>query len=139
MSKSKEGTPVIGITIGDINGIGPEVIIKTLRDSRIMNYMTPVIYGSTKTLNYYRKNFHIDDFQYTQLKSQSELLHNKVNVINCWDEMLEITSGKGGGPRSPGRLSRRVQDVVHARPSHLSARPACSCANSLNICPYRVR
>ena len=52
--------PVIGITIGDINGIGPEIIIKTLRDPRILNYVTPVVLGSTSTLSYYRKFLHID-------------------------------------------------------------------------------
>ena len=60
--KQKQERPKIGITLGDINGVGPEVIIKTLKDNRILNYITPVIYGSTKTLSYYRKALKIDDF-----------------------------------------------------------------------------
>ena len=56
MEKSKKSKsndkPIIGITLGDINGIGPEVIIKALSDSRILNIITPVIYGSTKILSY---------------------------------------------------------------------------------------
>jgi 4-hydroxy-L-threonine phosphate dehydrogenase PdxA len=47
--------PRIGITIGDLNGIGAEVIIKALADSRLLNLFTPVVYGSTKVLSYYRK------------------------------------------------------------------------------------
>ncbi len=114
MSKSKDRIPKIGITVGDINGIGPEVIIKALRDNRILKYMTPIIYGSTKTLNYYRKNFHIEDFQYTQLKSSEELIPNKVNVVNCWDTMLEITAGQPtetGAEAARKALTMAVKDL----------------------------
>ncbi|MDH5602409.1 MAG: 4-hydroxythreonine-4-phosphate dehydrogenase PdxA [Cyclobacteriaceae bacterium] len=94
MSKEKSQIPRIGITIGDINGIGPEVIIKALRDNRILNYMTPVIYGSAKTISYYRKNFRIDDFNYAQVKTAGDFISKKVNVVNCWEETLEIKAGE---------------------------------------------
>ena len=92
--KGKQIKPVIGITIGDINGIGPEVIIKSLRDNRVMNHITPVIFGSTKVLSFYRKMMNIDDFHYSQLKSIKDINHRKVNVVNCWPEMVEIKVGK---------------------------------------------
>ena len=114
MQKSKEHSPKIGITIGDINGIGPEVIIKSLQDSRILNHITPVIYGSTKTLSYYRKNYHIDDFQYSQLKGQDQHIPNKVNVVNCWQDMLEITMGEpteAGAQASRRALSMAISDL----------------------------
>ena len=66
--KGKANKPVIGITIGDINGVGPEVIIKALADNRILNHITPVVFGSTKVLSYYRKMLNIEDFNYSQLK-----------------------------------------------------------------------
>lgn len=89
----QEDKPRIGITIGDINGIGPEVIIKALRDNRILNYMTPVIYGSTKTLSYYRKSLHLEDFNYSQTKAPGQFHSKKVNVVNCWEDMVEIAAG----------------------------------------------
>lgn len=84
--------PKIGITIGDINGIGPEVIIKALNDNRILNYMTPVIYGSTKAISYYRKAFDLDDFNYTHYRD-NKFTNSKINIVNCWDEMIEINAG----------------------------------------------
>lgn len=114
MSKGKESIPKIGITIGDINGIGPEVIIKALRDQRILNHITPVVYGSTKTLSYYRKNYYIDDFQYTQLKDPNSLIPKKVNVVNCWEDMLEITAGKSsesGAKSSRMALQKAMEDL----------------------------
>ena len=60
--RSKANKPIIGITIGDINGIGPEVIIKALSDARILNHITPVIFGSTKVLSFYRKMLNNEDF-----------------------------------------------------------------------------
>jgi 4-hydroxythreonine-4-phosphate dehydrogenase len=88
----KNKKPVVGITIGDVNGIGPEVIMKSLIDSRILKYLTPVIYGSTKILSYYRKNLSLDDFNYTQVKD-GYVNHKKINVVNCWEEVVEINTG----------------------------------------------
>lgn len=94
MSKTnKNKLPVLGITIGDINGVGPEIIIKTLSDQRILNYMTPVIYGSTKVLSYYRKMFEANDFNYGQVKDIDHLSHKRINVVNCWQDMVEIKVG----------------------------------------------
>lgn len=92
MSKEKRKA-VIGITIGDINGIGPEVIIKSLQNPETINHFTPVIYGSTKTLSYYKKSLDIEGFNYIQVKEQKDFHSKKVNVINCWDDTLEINVG----------------------------------------------
>jgi 4-hydroxythreonine-4-phosphate dehydrogenase len=86
--------PIVGITIGDVNGIGPEVIIKTLADARLLNQLTPVIYGSTKALSFYKKTFNISDFNYSQAKNPGQFLPRKVNVINCWNEVFEIKAGE---------------------------------------------
>lgn len=92
--KVKTNKPVIGITIGDINGIGPEVIIKALSDTRILDHITPVVFGSTKVLSFYRKMLEFEDFHYSQLRSISDLNLRKVNVVNCWPEMIEIKVGQ---------------------------------------------
>ncbi len=95
-SHSKQNDkPVIGITLGDINGIGPEVVIKTLSDNRILQLFTPVIFGSTKVLAFYRKAMEEQHFNYAQVKNNSrELIYKKVNVVNCWDEMMPISVGE---------------------------------------------
>jgi 4-hydroxythreonine-4-phosphate dehydrogenase len=85
--------PIIGITIGDINGIGPEVIIKALENPNINNHITPVIYGSTKTLSYYKKALELESFNYSQVREQESFNQKKINVINCWEETIEITPG----------------------------------------------
>ena len=106
--------PKIGITIGDVNGIGPEVIIKVLRDNRIVKYMTPVIYGSTKVLSYYRKALHLEDFQYSQVKSEHDVNPKKTNVINCWQEMIEIEAGsdtKKAGTAALQALKKASNDL----------------------------
>lgn len=91
-TKQKNLKPVIGITLGDMNGIGPEIIIKALSDTRILKYLTPVIYGSTKVLSYYRKSLNAEEFNYSQVKGDF-INQKKVNVVNCWDEVVEINTG----------------------------------------------
>ncbi len=92
--RNKSDKPVVGITIGDINGIGPEVIIKALSDSRILDHITPVVFGSAKVLSFYRKMLKMDDFYFNQIKSIDEISPKKVNVINCWNEMVDIKVGQ---------------------------------------------
>lgn len=86
--------PVVGITIGDINGIGPEVIIKALENNKILNHVTPVIYGSAKVLSFYRKLLDRNDFNFNQIKNIDSINHKKVNVLNCWDDMMDIKPGE---------------------------------------------
>ncbi len=84
----------IAITMGDINGIGPEIIIKTLRDNRILTQLTPVIFGSSKTLSYYRKTFNMHDFTYEQRRLNEDVIEGKINVYNCWEDAVNINVGK---------------------------------------------
>jgi 4-hydroxythreonine-4-phosphate dehydrogenase len=84
----------IGITIGDLNGIGPEVVIKTLQDSRITTLVTPVIYGSTRALSYYKKIMQVEEFSYGQTKGRGQFTPKTINVVNCWEDIIEITPGK---------------------------------------------
>ena len=90
---SEKRKPTIGISIGDINGIGPEVIIKALRDARMTRMFVPVIYGSGKVLAYYRKALNQEDFQYTQVRERGNFHPKKVNVVNCWEDTLELSPG----------------------------------------------
>lgn len=95
--------PRIGITLGDLNGIGPEVVIKALADSRILNVLTPVVYGNTRVLSYYRKLMNLEEFNYTQVKTKGQFFPKAVNVVNCWEEEIKITPGQPS--RETGRAA----------------------------------
>lgn len=86
--------PRIGITLGDINGVGPEVVIKALSDNRLMSLLTPVVYGSSKVLSYYKKLLNIEEFNYSQVRNRGQYAFKSINVVNCWDESLEVNPGK---------------------------------------------
>lgn len=84
----------VGISIGDINGIGPEVIMKALADNRMLIDCTPVIYGSTKVFSFYKKNVRVRDFNYQTIKSADDARKRKINVINVWNEETQINLGQ---------------------------------------------
>jgi 4-hydroxythreonine-4-phosphate dehydrogenase len=86
--------PLIGISIGDINGVGPEVIIKTFSDSRIFKFCTPILYGSGKVLNFYKKQLGLEEFHYQQILDISEKHLKRLNVLNCWEEDVFVEPGK---------------------------------------------
>lgn len=112
--KRKSTQPVIGISIGDINGIGPEVIIKALDDKRMMNQMTPIIYGSPKVLSFYRKELGYEQFNFMTIKDMDNIAYGKVNVITCWDDPLEVTPGKvtqAGGNAAWWSLKKAAEDL----------------------------
>jgi len=85
--------PVIGITTGDLNGIGPEVIIKTLSDTRILDICTPVIFASNKVINFYRKLLPDYPFAFNSTKDLTKLSPKQVNIFNCWEEEVPIQPG----------------------------------------------
>ncbi|MFN9710631.1 MAG: 4-hydroxythreonine-4-phosphate dehydrogenase PdxA, partial [Bacteroidota bacterium] len=86
--------PVIGFSCGDINGIGPEVIIKTLMDSRITELCTPVVFASNKLINFYKKSIADCGLNYQSIKEWDKINPKMVNVFQCWEEDTEITPGQ---------------------------------------------
>ena len=86
--------PKIGISLGDLNGIGPEVVIKALADSRLLNMATPIIYGSARVLSFYRKLMNLEEFNYSQVKNKGQFFPKSINVVNCWEDVIEITPGQ---------------------------------------------
>jgi 4-hydroxythreonine-4-phosphate dehydrogenase len=85
--------PVIGISCGDINGVGPEIIIKTFADHRVLEYCTPVIFASGKLFNFYRKSIPEIHFNYQLIKDFSRVHHKQINVYTCWEEEVSINPG----------------------------------------------
>lgn len=82
----------VGISIGDSNGIGLEIILKTFSDKRILEFCTPIIFASTKMLSGYRKHAKID-VQYSGILNLSHSISNKVNVMNIWKEDVSLEMG----------------------------------------------
>jgi 4-hydroxythreonine-4-phosphate dehydrogenase len=86
--------PVIGFTSGDLNGIGLELVIKTLNDSRLLDICTPVVFASNKSLNFYRKSMPDINFSYNSIKEVNKINPRQVNLFNCWEEEVVITPGQ---------------------------------------------
>src|SRR5438128_523412 len=85
----------VGISVGDINGVGPEVIIKSLRDNRLLLDCTPIIYASTKTMSFHKKAINDNDFNYQTCKSATEAVNRKINIVNVWNDEVQFELGKG--------------------------------------------
>jgi len=89
MSKIK-----VGISIGDLNGIGLETIIKTFKDSRMMDFCTPIIFGSTKVVAIHRKALEMQDFNFNIINKTEDAHPKKANLLNIWKDEVEINFGK---------------------------------------------
>jgi len=105
----------LGISIGDINGIGLEIIIKTFSDSRMLAFCTPIVYGNTKIASYYRKSIGLNDFSFNVIHSPEQANEKRANIINCWDEDVKITPGENnatGGKYAFLSLERATNDLI---------------------------
>jgi 4-hydroxythreonine-4-phosphate dehydrogenase len=80
--------------VGDLNGIGIELIIKTFTDNRIMDFCTPVVFASTKALNFYRKLSPEININYTSIRDISKALPKQLNVYTTWEEEVDIRPGE---------------------------------------------
>ncbi len=85
--------PVIGFSSGDINGIGPELILKALSDNRILDFCTPVVFSSNKVINFYRKSIPGINFAFSNVKEFTRLNNKQVNIYNCWEEEIAVNPG----------------------------------------------
>ncbi len=105
----------IGISIGDVNGIGLEVIIKTLSNPAILNYSTPIVYGHTKIASYHRKANNLPDFSFNVISNVEQAQSRKSNIINCWEEDVNIELGlvtEAGGKYALLSLERATADLA---------------------------
>lgn len=83
---------IVGISIGDLNGIGPEVILKTFEDSRVLEFCTPVIFGNVKIISFLKKNLSLTS-SIQGIDSLDQLIKGKINVLNVWKEGVNIDFG----------------------------------------------
>ena len=90
---SKDDKIKVGISIGDINGIGIEVILKTFRDKRMLDFCTPILFGSTKVVSYYNTLLN-SGVQLHSISNLSQITEGKINVMNVWDEDVALSPGQ---------------------------------------------
>jgi len=83
----------VGISVGDINGIGIEIILKTFEDNRILDFCIPIIFASTKVISYHKKALNINS-QIHGIESVKKAIHNKVNLLSIWKELIDIELGE---------------------------------------------
>lgn len=128
----------IGITIGDINGVGIEVIIKALSNERMLNLFTPIIYGSSKAVSYY-KNIVQSDIHFVSNKNPERASRNKINVVNCWEDVVNISVGQASqesGKYAHIALDRAVQDLKDHKIDALVTGPINKNAMDAERFPY---
>jgi 4-hydroxythreonine-4-phosphate dehydrogenase len=85
---------IIGISQGDVNGIGLEVILKTLMEPAIAEICTPILFSSQKTVSYYRKVLGLEEFNFHPLRDFNQINTKKANVFICYEEEVNIEMGK---------------------------------------------
>ena len=108
----------VGITIGDLNGIGPEIIVKALHDNRILTDIVPVVYGSNKVISHYKKQLNLQEFNYLSCKSAADINPKKVNIINVWQEEVQVEPGVSnadGGKYALLSLEAATRDLAEGK------------------------
>jgi len=98
----KNETIILGISIGDLNGIGPEVVLKAFEDPRMLEFCTPIIFASSKLLSWYTKHFETT-LILNSIDRLDAAVPNKVNVFNCWKEPFVVQFGTTN--KEAGRLA----------------------------------
>ena len=104
----------IGITIGDFNGIGPEVIIKALSNPKLSEFVTPIIYGSSKVMAYHKNIVKNNNFSFVSINNIKNLAYNRINVYNVSDQACNIELGKAteeSGKFAQLALAKAVEDA----------------------------
>lgn len=117
---------IIGLTTGDVNGIGLEVLLKTFSDTRIFERVTPVLYGSGKLLVAYRKALNMQAANFTNQKSLERLQPHALNVLNVYEEEVPLQIGiqnEVGGKYAFKSLEAATKDLIDRRIDALVTAP----------------
>ncbi len=116
---------IVGISIGDLNGIGVEVILKTFQDKRMLDFCTPVLFGATKAISYHKKALGME-IPVQGIASINQVNHSKINVLNIWKEDVKIelgTATKISGDYAAKSLASATQHLKEGKVDVLLTAP----------------
>ncbi len=116
----------IGISCGDLNGIGLEVVLKCFEDVRMLAELTPILYCSSKAVNLHRKALDLDEVQLNRITDAREAAPRRFNLVNLWEEDVEIELGKPSGPLASyaiKSLEAAAQDLASGKVDVLVTAP----------------
>jgi 4-hydroxythreonine-4-phosphate dehydrogenase len=111
---------IIGVSIGDLNGIGSEVVLKTFQDSRMLELCTPVLYASSKTINHLIRSYGLD-LRIHGIDSIDKALQNRINVFNLWNENVPVQLGKEDPNIGPFAVRSFKRAVTHLKEKRIDA------------------
>jgi len=106
--------PCIGITVGDFNGVGPELILKTLSNELVFNYCTPVVYANTYIFKHYAELLELPSLNFNIVRQAKDIQEGKINLRVCSKNRIEITPGTPsvqGGKFAYEALQMAVEDI----------------------------
>ncbi|UCE94017.1 MAG: 4-hydroxythreonine-4-phosphate dehydrogenase PdxA, partial [Flavobacteriaceae bacterium] len=87
----------VGISVGDLNGIGIEIILKSFEDNRMLDFCTPVIFASSKAVSFHKKALKLNT-NIHGIDSLSKIVPQKLNLLNVWKELVDLELGKPSEP-----------------------------------------
>jgi 4-hydroxythreonine-4-phosphate dehydrogenase len=122
----KDRKVIVGITHGDFNGIGYEVIIKTFMDPRMLEICTPVVYGSSKIASYHRKVLDVNDFNFNLIRNTENVPVKRANIVNIHDQEVKVEIGESSevaGKLALTALNFAVDDLKSGRINALVTAP----------------
>jgi len=127
MMTNVQSDPIkIGITHGDFNGIGYEIILKVMTDKRLLELFTPVIYGSSKIASYYRKAFDLGEVNINLIKKADYATPRKPNIINVYMDEVKVDIGnisKKAGELAFLALEKAIEDLKWGKVDALVTAP----------------
>lgn len=91
---SNQGKIKVGISIGDLNGIGPEIVLKTFSEDAMLDFCTPILFASNKTLSFVKKHFELH-MNIHGIQDIASAVDGKINVLNVWKETFQFDFGQG--------------------------------------------
>ncbi|MBK6829291.1 MAG: 4-hydroxythreonine-4-phosphate dehydrogenase PdxA [Flavobacteriales bacterium] len=116
----------VGISCGDLNGVGLEVVLKCFEDARMLADITPVLYCSAKVLSHHRKQVKLEEVQFHRVNDAREALAKKLNLVNLWEEDVDLELGKPSGQLSSyaiKSLEAAAQDLASGKVDVLVTAP----------------
>ncbi|MGL5912680.1 MAG: 4-hydroxythreonine-4-phosphate dehydrogenase PdxA, partial [Bacteroidales bacterium] len=111
----------IGITHGDINGIGYEIIIKALSDARMLDFCTPIVYGSPKVGAFYRKQLNAESFNFNLIRTPQEANPKRTNMINVMSDEVRVELGKVNELAGQGAIAALKMAVADLKENKIQA------------------